>query len=218
MTAITQGRYNSRLIFAIALLGIALSLTFRTEAQSSQSKTESKKQSGATTNGPSHAGSGTEQMDGVNRAQLEKAQQQLEKAQQQLMKQDWAKVETEMAQAKAQLEKAIRSAEFDFAKAEMEKAMVEMEKSITAQQGKLSVEMKKAEAEIKKAQAELELLQEGMELMEKDGLLKPGESINIDWEDDFLIINGERQTKAVSDKYRKYFKKQKDGNPRKIEI
>jgi hypothetical protein len=212
MTATTQGRYNSRLIFAIALLGIALSLTFRTEAQSSQSKTESKKQSGATTYGQSHAGSGTEQMDGVTRAQLEKAQQQLEKAQQQLMKQDWAKVEAEMVQAKAALEKALKSTEFDFAKAEMEKAMVEMEKSLSAQQGKLAVEMKKAEAEMKKAQAEMELMQQGMELMEKDGLLKPGESINIDWEEDILIINGQRQTKAVSDKYKKYFKKQKTNN------
>jgi len=148
MTAITRVQLTNKLIFATTLLGLALLLTFRTQAQGSQSKTENKKQSSTATHGQSHANSGTEQMDGVTRAQLEKAQQQLEKAQQQLMKQDWAKVETEMAQAKAQLEKAIRSTEFDIAKAEMEKAMVEMEKSLAAQQGKLAIEMKKAEAEI----------------------------------------------------------------------
>jgi hypothetical protein len=217
MTATTQRRYNSRLILAIALLGIVLSLTFRTEAQSSQSKNESKKQSGATTYGQSHAGSGTQQIEGVTRAQLEKAQQQLEKAQQQLMKQDWAKVEAEMQKAITELEKALRSTDFEFAKAEMEKAMVEMEKSLAAQQGKLAVEMKKAEAEMKKAQEEMELMQQGMELMEKDGLLKPDESMNIDWDDDILIINGQRQTEAVSDKYRKYFKKHRT-NRQKVVI
>jgi hypothetical protein len=217
MTASTRNKLTNRLFFATTLLGLALLLTFRTQAQSSQSKTENKKQSGTTTYGQSHAGSGTEQMDGVNRTQLEKAQQQLEKAQQQLMKQDWAKVEAEMQKAKTELEKALQSTELEFAKAELEKAMVEMEKSLAAQQGKLAVEMKKAEAEMKKAQAEMELMQQGMELMEKDGLLKPGESINIDWEEDTLIINGQRQTKEVSDKYKEYFKKQKT-NSHKVVI
>jgi hypothetical protein len=30
--------------------------------------------------------------------------------------------------------------------------------------------------------------------------------VELDWEGDTLILNGKKQTKAVSDKYRKYFK------------
>jgi hypothetical protein len=39
----------------------------------------------------------------------------------------------------------------------------------------------------KKAQEQLSLMQEGMEMMEKEGLIKAGESINIEWEDDMMM-------------------------------
>jgi hypothetical protein len=218
MTTSSHSHHLGRFIFATALIGLALLLTFRSDAQTQKSDATNKKQSGTTTHGEPHAGSRHEQMDRVSRAQLEKAQQELEKAQKHLMEKDWTKVEAEMVKAKAAVEKALRSVEFDFAKAEIEKAMAEMKKSLTAQEGKFAQEMKKAEAEMKRAQAELELMQEGMELMEKDGLIKPGESINIDWDDDILIINGQRQNREISDRYKKYFKQHKNRNKRSIEI
>jgi hypothetical protein len=48
-------------------------------------------------------------------------------------------------------------------------------------------------------------MQQGMEELKKDGLLKDGEELDIEWDNNTLIINGNRQPAAVSEKYRKYF-------------
>lgn len=212
MTTNTQHRrLGGWLLLAAGTLGLLMTLTFRTQAQTSSSPKKGKQ--GATApRSQSDAKGGTMEMDGISKAELEKAQLELERAQSEMAKQDWKKVEAEMANAKLELESAMKTAQVAFEKEAMEKAMVEMEKSLAKNKGQFENEMKKAQVEMKKAQQQLALMQKGMELMEKDGLIKPGESINIDWEDDILIINGQKQSKEVSDKYRKYFKHEKHHN------
>ena len=213
MTTTTQHRRLAGwLLFALCTLGLLMTLTFRTQAQSTtppkkgkQGKTLPKEQASATST-ESHAKSRSVEMDGISRAELEMAQLEMERAQAEMAKQDWKKVEAELANAKLEVERAIKASQAAFEIEGMQKAMAEVEKSLANQKGKIANEMKKAELEMKKAQEQIGLMQQGMEMMEKEGLIKPNESINLEWEEDIMILNGKKQSKEVSDKYRKYFK------------
>lgn len=213
-TTTLHRRLAGWLLFAGCTLGLLMTLTFRTQAQTTtpkkgkQGKTLPREQA-STSSTESNAKSRSVEMDGLSRAELEKAQLELERAQVELSKQDWKKIEAEMANAKVEMEKAIKASQAAFEIEGMQKAMAEVEKSLAKQQGKIADEMKKADIHLKKAQEQLSLMQEGMELMEKEGLIKTGESINMEWEDDIMILNGKKQSKEVSDKYRKYFRHEK---------
>jgi hypothetical protein len=215
MTTTTQHRRLAGwLLFAGCTLGLLMTLTFCTQAQTTTPKkgkqgTTLPREQASAANTESHANGRAVEMDGVSRAELEKAQLELERAQAKMSKQDWKKIESEMAQAKVEMEKVMKASQAAFEMEGMQKAMAEMEKTLTKQQEKIANEMKKADFQLKKAQEQLNLMQQGMELMEKDGLLKAGESINIGWDEEIMILNGKKQSKEVSEKYRKYFKHEK---------
>jgi len=210
-TTTLHRRLAGWLLFAGCTLGLLMTLTFRTQAQTTttkqgkQGKTLPRKQTSITST-ESNAKSRSVEMDGISRAELENAQLELERAQAEIAKQDWKKVEAELANAKVEVERAIKASQAAFEIEGMQKAMAEAEKSLANQKGKIADEMKKAELEMKKAHEQIGLMQQGMEMMEKEGLIKPNESINLEWEDEIMILNGKKQSKEVSDKYRKYFK------------
>jgi uncharacterized membrane protein len=63
-----------------------------------------------------------------------------------------------------------------------------------------------AKDEIKKASANLRETREMTEEMEKDKLLNKKESYIIEYKNQELFINGKKQSKEVSEKYRNFFK------------
>jgi translation initiation factor 2 beta subunit (eIF-2beta)/eIF-5 len=193
---------SGMLLFKTGTMAILMAIICSAQAQ------QPKKANQSTTTAPSqsNAKNGSWEIDGMTKVELEKAQLELERAQLELSKQDWKKMEAEMAQARAEMERAMQTAQVAYEKESIKKAMAEIDKTLAQQKGNIASEMKKAEGQIKKAHDQIRFLQEGMELLEKDGLIKPGESINIDWEGDIMILNGKKQSKEVSEKYRKYFK------------
>jgi len=209
-TTTPQRSLAAMLLFKTGTMVILMAIICSAQAQSTN---QPKKAKQSTTTAPAqpNAKNGSWEIDGMTKVELEKAQLELERAQLELSKQDWKKIESEMAHAKVEMEKAMKEAQAAFEMEGMQKVMAEMEKTLGKQQGKIANEMKNADIQLKKAQEQLSLMQEGMEMMEKEGLIKAGESINIEWEDDMMIINGKKQSKEVSDKYRKYFKHEKHG-------
>jgi chromosome segregation ATPase len=129
--------------------------------------------------------------------ELEKARiqvdQALEKAnwQQELKNQKFQheEIEKQMADAKKQLEKAreqMKSQQFDFKK-----------------------DLDKAKIDIDRAKEELKSYQEMIYAMEKDGLLNTKDDYTIEYKEGDLYINDKKQPQEVTDKYKKYFKKDK---------
>ena len=203
-------------VFAAITFGLLFFLSFRTQAQSTQSKTQKGKQGTTAAPGQSHAEGRILEMDRLTEDELARAQVQLEKAQQKLAQQDWAKVEADLAKAAVEVEKAMKASHVAMEKAALEKAFADVQRELSQNQVHIEKEMKKAQVEMERAQKDLKLMEEGMQEMQKDGLIKKGESIDVKWEGDTLILNGQRQPAAVSEKYKKYFnkryfeKKQKD--------
>jgi hypothetical protein len=111
-----------------------------------------------------------------------------------------------LQEAKAEIEKIdwneIQQQVKDAGK-EVEKAKAELK----------NMDMKKVMAEAKqgvdKAKNELRQLRTMFTEMEKDGLIDTKKGFKIEYKDNELFINGEKQSDAVKDKYRQYFK---DGN------
>ena len=69
--------------------------------------------------------------------------------------------------------------------------------------------MKKAKEELNKAKEELTSYKTMTAEMEKDGLIKKDENYTIEYNNGTLRINGKQQSKEVTDKYRKYIKKER---------
>jgi hypothetical protein len=86
---------------------------------------------------------------------------------------------------------ALARLEWERSAQKMEEANVQVRRS-----------MGQAWRELEDAQAEWGQLQTAIVEMEKDGLLKANEPVNIQWKGERLFINGKKQTKQVSEKYR----------------
>jgi hypothetical protein len=71
----------------------------------------------------------------------------------------------------------------------------------------LGKHMEDAGKEIKKAKEELKAYQEMVYEMEKDKLLDTRNDYTIRFRDGGLYINGQKQTEAITEKYKKYFRK-----------
>ncbi|MBS1917553.1 MAG: hypothetical protein JST87_14885 [Bacteroidetes bacterium] len=67
--------------------------------------------------------------------------------------------------------------------------------------------MVNAKEEIKKAKEELEGYREMLNAMQKDGLINTKEDYNIEFDNGGLYINHQKQSQAITDKYKGYFKK-----------
>jgi hypothetical protein len=130
------------------------------------------------------------------RQQMERALKAADLAQMQakaLRQMDWEKMEKQLETA--------QTINYEQMALQMAEATVQMEKA-----GKLiGPQLEKAREEMKKTQQEMKLMQQGVLELKKDGLIKDGEELNIEWDSNTLIINGSRQPAAVSEKYRKYF-------------
>lgn len=140
------------------------------------------------------------------KGELEQARQEIMKAklevEQQLKNKEWKKeMEKEMKKVDMkQVEKELLKA-----KAELQKVKAEMQ----LEKINFSKELEKARTEIDKAEKEMKGYQEMLESMKEEGLVNSREDYTIEFNKGDLFIDGKKQSDAVSDKYKKYFKKDK---------
>jgi DNA repair exonuclease SbcCD ATPase subunit len=137
----------------------------------------------------------SDQMDRV-KEEMEKAKFQLDK---ELKSKDWEK---EM--------KKIKEIDMKEMEKEMENARKEIERSkadLDLEKLNMKDEMDNARKEIDKAKEELKGYQEMIYSMEKAGLLSTKGDYTIQYKDGELFINGKKQSAEVTEKYKKYFKK-----------
>jgi hypothetical protein len=103
---------------------------------------------------------------------------------------DVKQIEKEIAMAKESLANAKINAHID-----IEKINEAVAKSLDG-----------AKESIDKAKKELAKMKEFTETLEKDGLIDRKKGYRIEIKDNELFINGTKQSKETTDKYRKYFK------------
>ncbi|QEC42398.1 hypothetical protein [Pseudobacter ginsenosidimutans] len=137
----------------------------------------------------------------ISKEVMEKVKLQMEKAKKEhrlSQERHEKQVKEQIGRAKKQIAEARENIRFD---------KLDIEKSIRS-----------AEEEIKKAEIELKGYQEMIYAMEADGLLDTKKDYTIRYNDSKLSINGNEQPESVTNKYRKYFKKdsvtlkKEDGN------
>jgi hypothetical protein len=133
------------------------------------------------------------------KADVEKAMQEAQlqnidaKMKEQLSKMDMQKMELEMAKAKMLSEE------------QLDKQMEQLKEQMSRMKIDMKQTMEQATQQMQKAKAHLNLLQEGLNELEKEGLVKKGDKVSIEWKDDILILNDKPQSKEVSARYKKYF-------------
>jgi hypothetical protein len=123
------------------------------------------------------------------------------KLQEQLNNKDWKKEIEKMQQFNQQeLNNALEKA-----RKEIERA----KEGINLEKHDLKKELEKAHVEIGKAKEEVKGYQEMIYDMEKAGLLDTKGDYTIEYKNGDLFINDKKQPEEVTNKYKKYFKKDK---------
>lgn len=132
------------------------------------------------------------------KAQLKKAQKQVQDA---LEQQNW-KESFEKAQSiqKEQLDKQMQKLQSD---------MEKLKADLKHQQFNFKEQMDKANIELDKAREEMKGYQEMIYDMEKDKLLSTDEDYSIEYKDGDLFINDKKQSPEITNRYKKYFRKDK---------
>lgn len=120
-------------------------------------------------------------------------------------------IEKAMLEAKKEIEKAkkeISKIDKDAIKKELEEARKEVEKS-KAEINKIDMDkiMSEAKESINEAKEELKQTKELITELEKDGLVNTKNGFELEYKDKSLYIDGKKQSAEVTDRYRKYFKK-----------
>ena len=139
--------------------------------------------------------------------ELYKARKEIGKAkvevEEQLKNKDWQK------EVQEELQK-VNSKEIEDAMENARKEMDRVKEDMNLEKLNMSKELDKARNEIDKASIELKGYQEMIYAMEKQGLLNTNADYKIEYRNGELRINGKKQTEATTNKYRKYFKSNKD--------
>jgi chromosome segregation ATPase len=127
-----------------------------------------------------------------------------------LAKIDWNKIEVDVKDAMEKVKKVdMVKLQEEMKKVQEEMEKVKVEVNINAEKIKKDVgeAMEKAKVSIEKAKVEIELMNEFTDALEADKLIDKKKSYKIEIKEGELYINGTKQPKEVSDKFRKYIKK-----------
>lgn len=95
--------------------------------------------------------------------------------------------------------------EIERAKQNIDKAKIRSDIDLSGLHKTIEKSMEAARTGIEKAKKEIGRLKEFTEALEKDGLIDKKKGYRIQTKDGDLYINGNKQPKEVTDKYRKYF-------------
>lgn len=127
---------------------------------------------------------------------------------------DWKKMQLEMEKAMKDAELAMKNIDMNKLEKEMEQLQErmknhEVEMKINSEKIKQKVEesMKKAKVEMEKAKEEMKLMKAFTDELEKDGLINKKKGYKVEVKNNELYINGTKQSKETSEKYRKYYRK-----------
>lgn len=151
----------------------------------------------------------------MNKVDFEKLQKEIKASMDKVSKIDMKKMEEDIRKAQKEIEKELREAQ-QFNNDEFQKEMEKVKKSMGELKLDLSKEefdfkgiMEKASEGVQKAKEELKGYQEMVYAMEEEGLLSTDGDYTIEYRDGEISINGKKQPSAISNKYKKYFKKDK---------
>jgi len=127
---------------------------------------------------------------------------------------DWKKMQLEIEKAMKEAEVAMKSIDMSKLEKQMEalqetmkKHEVEMKINSEKIREQVQESMKKAKVDMEKAREEMKFIKEFTDELEKDGLINKKKGYKIEVKNNELYINGNKQRKETSDKYRKYYKK-----------
>lgn len=125
---------------------------------------------------------------------------------------DWDKMKIEMNKAMDEAKAEIAKVNTKEIKESLEKAKAELKSEQFKQkidlsnlQKEVQESMAKAKKEIEKAKTEIANYKDFVAALQSDGLIKAGEPYKIELKDNVLYINGVQQTKATTEKYRRYY-------------
>lgn len=123
---------------------------------------------------------------------------------------DWKKIDNDIKQGLSQ----VKEEDMEKLKAELEKvrSQIQTQVRVSVDKDKIRQEvenaMKSSKIEVEKARAEVEHLNKFTDALHADGLINKNKGYKIEMKDGELIINGKKQPKAVSDKYKEHYKKE----------
>jgi hypothetical protein len=114
---------------------------------------------------------------------------------------------------KLQVDKSLEQAKEQIKNIDTQKLKIQMQElqnKFNSEDFKKEIErsMKGAKESIEKAKKNLQEMKEFTDELEKDGLIDKDKGYSIEWKNGGeLYINGKKQSKEISDKYKKYYKK-----------
>jgi len=125
---------------------------------------------------------------------------------------DWDKMKIEVSKAmdKAKVEMAKVDKEqikqsLEKAKAELKSEQLKQHIDLSNMKKEVEESMAKARKEIEKAKVEIANYRSFVAALQQDGLIKAGAPYKIELKDNVLYINGIKQTRETTEKYRKYY-------------
>src|SRR5436190_1414039 len=154
----------------------------------------------------------------LSRIDLEKMQTDIKASLKELDKVDMQKMKQEIERAMEDIKTKInpeeirRQVEESLAKIDMEKIQKEMEKvkeEMEKNKDEMKIDLGKAREDVAKTKEEIKGYQEMVYAMEQDGLLDTKKDYKIEYTGGDLYINGIKEPAEVTDKYKKYFRRNK---------
>ena len=130
---------------------------------------------------------------------------------------DWNGMKMDVARSLDSAKMAVDKINWDEMKAEVSKAQVEAKKAAAMQ--KINMDSLKVQVQLSLKEAQKSLLVAKAEFanykglqaaLEKDGLLQAGKTYSIQLKDGILYLNKVKQTKAITDKYSRYYSGKKN--------
>lgn len=142
-----------------------------------------------------------EAQEAMQRMNLEKTQQQIEES---LSRIDFDKIQQQIDESMQDVAKTMQK-QMLAVQQEMQKVKDQMR----VEKFNFSKEMEKAQAELDNAKKELKGYQDMIYAMEKAGLLDTKTNYSIEFKNDELFINGQKQPADITNRYKHYFRKDK---------
>ena len=159
----------------------------------------------------------------ISKIDFDKIEREIEAAGKEMSKIDKEKIKEELQRARNEIDEQMKTQHW---REEMEKvknielkeinrAVEEVKKEIAKIEAELKTEkfdikeaLTGAHADLDKAREELKGYQEMVYGLEQDGLLNSWEDYKIEYKEGEVYVNGKKQLREVTNKYKKYFKKE----------
>jgi len=145
-------------------------------------------------------------MDEVKKVDFAKLDQEIKASMKNI---DWESMRKETDRAMREAEKQLKEVDMKAVSEQIEKLKTELDtrKWVDMESIQKSVEAGLAGARIgiEKAKVQLAKFKEFIDTLDKDGLIDKKKAYRVEIKSDELYINGTKQSKEVTDKYRKYF-------------